>query len=196
MRIDLSWSDFKTKVANKGLSMQYRVKDSDYEIWANENGDDYVCYIAIVDPASTDQTDFENNYKNSINKSSFRYRPMFWKSNTEVDISQSNDTTIADIDVDGKLSAISAVFSKDDIDFVLVIDGTETLRINLDELGDDYELNDIDFPIKTNSNRKQIMIKFQQPVDVTSNITIKAKKTVSRTCEFLAGMIVYDKKVV
>jgi len=63
MRIDLTWSQFKTQVDNKNLVTQYINKGSYYLIWAQ---DDLVLYVTSVtiETGNSDQDDFEENYKN------------------------------------------------------------------------------------------------------------------------------------
>lgn len=68
MFIEKEWSDFKALVSTKVLKMQYEERTSKYYLWASENGDTYECLIRIADPASTDQADFEDNYKDDCNK--------------------------------------------------------------------------------------------------------------------------------
>ena len=73
MRIDLSWSDFKSVcVTNKTLNTQYITITKDtisyYLIWASCEAVEYVTSIFITDPANSDQTDFEDNYKDESNQ--------------------------------------------------------------------------------------------------------------------------------
>jgi len=55
-------------VANKHLHMQYYEDGGLYKIWAVESVVVYRCDIAIEDPASTEQEDFEDNYCADCNK--------------------------------------------------------------------------------------------------------------------------------
>lgn len=62
-----SWSSFKSLIANKELSMQYTELEKRYDIYASEGHFMWHCMIEKVSPASSDQTDFENNYKSNAN---------------------------------------------------------------------------------------------------------------------------------
>jgi hypothetical protein len=68
MDIRMTWSELKTVVLTKTLFMQYMDKGSIYDVWAAENGVVYRCKVQKDDPATEDQTDFENNYKASCNQ--------------------------------------------------------------------------------------------------------------------------------
>lgn len=67
MKQILTWTDFKAIVDAKELKIQYVQNTYDYCIWTKEEGDEYKCFIDIEDPASSDQTDFETNYKPTAN---------------------------------------------------------------------------------------------------------------------------------
>lgn len=53
----------------------------------------------------------------------------------------------------------------------------------------------VNFPIEVKRNGKHIIIKFINPVDVTSNITIKAKKTISSVTKLKGIVVNYREKV-
>jgi hypothetical protein len=63
MKIYLSWTDFKTNVINKS-AVRFVDRDLFYLISYNE----FESSIPKTDPAGTDQTDFETNYKTLANK--------------------------------------------------------------------------------------------------------------------------------
>jgi len=215
--IQKTWTEFKTLVINnKRLKFQERDKTGYYDLWADEGTE--TTYMCEIEKGTADATDYENNYQSDANQvpssnvdvnneitiiNEPRYRPRFWKSQTEVELSNSSDITIANININGKLDGISINFTRDDVEFVLEIDGTELMRIELSDLEDNnvYNLNSTGtdeciFPVKTTRAGRQIVINFgSNPVDVTSNITVKAKKTVNPTTNFVAGMIVYREKV-
>lgn len=68
MDIEKNWTDFKTAWIKKSSPpLQYIEKEWDYTIWFSDN--DRVFTIIDKDtPATTDQTDFETNYKDDCNK--------------------------------------------------------------------------------------------------------------------------------
>jgi len=66
-----SWTDFKSLISIKSGVMQYQTQGSDYVIWFMEGNIRYTHAISITSPANTDQTDFENNYKDDCNKPVF-----------------------------------------------------------------------------------------------------------------------------
>lgn len=51
------------------------------------------------------------------------------------------------------------------------------------------------FPIKIERNGNQIIINWARPVDITQNLTIKAKKTTSYTTKSDAVVVVYREKI-
>jgi hypothetical protein len=68
--------------------------------------------------------------------SSTRYRPRFYTSKTNISISTS-DTTLASLSFDGKLDGIVINFSRDTGEVILIVDGTEIFRVDLDDF---YEM--------------------------------------------------------
>jgi hypothetical protein len=64
----LSWSNFKTICNNKLLSIQMDERDVVYYLTAHDGPILYRCDLLKETPASSDQTDFENNYKSLTNK--------------------------------------------------------------------------------------------------------------------------------
>jgi len=69
MNILKTWTELKALVDTKSLKLQYTDQDVEYTVWAGDNGDTYRCAIAKDSPATTDQTDFETNYKDDCNQS-------------------------------------------------------------------------------------------------------------------------------
>lgn len=67
MNINLAWSNFKSLSDSKGMKIQYQDYSNEYYLWALENGTTYICGITKTTPASSDQADFENNYKANSN---------------------------------------------------------------------------------------------------------------------------------
>lgn len=68
MKIDQEWTEFKSMVATKVLSLQYEERDSLYKLWACDGPFIFCCVIRKEDPKSDDQVDFEDNYKSSANQ--------------------------------------------------------------------------------------------------------------------------------
>ena len=70
MNTQLDWTNFKSIcITTKDLAVQYTETGKYYNIFTSENGDSYSCIINKTDPASSDQEDFENNYKTGANQS-------------------------------------------------------------------------------------------------------------------------------
>lgn len=70
-KIYKDWSEFKTLVSSKNIRMQYEQSAKFYHVFAPENGTEYHCDIFIEGspaPVGSDQEDFEDNYKDVINK--------------------------------------------------------------------------------------------------------------------------------
>lgn len=64
----LSWSDFKSICNSKLLSIQMNERDVVYYLTAYDGPILYRCDLLKESPASSEQTDFETNYKSSTNK--------------------------------------------------------------------------------------------------------------------------------
>lgn len=64
----LKWQEFKAACSSKGMLMQYQEVKKVYWLIAFDGPFKFECIIRIENPASADQTDFENNYKNTINQ--------------------------------------------------------------------------------------------------------------------------------
>jgi len=63
-----TWTEFKAVLSTKKLFPQYDIQNQYYHIWTEEGTVFYVCDIEIEDPASEEQIDFEDNYKDDCNK--------------------------------------------------------------------------------------------------------------------------------
>jgi hypothetical protein len=61
-----SWADYKTLVSSKMLLMQYSETASTYHVFSSE-ANVFMWCISLL-KGSSDGTDFENNYKSTINK--------------------------------------------------------------------------------------------------------------------------------
>lgn len=69
IEIKKTWSELKALCSAKNLNMQYVIVDTNYYyIYTTELNIIYYLNIKIEDPASSDQTDFVNNYMSSCNK--------------------------------------------------------------------------------------------------------------------------------
>ena len=62
-----TWTQFKTLVVNKDLSIQYSEESNLYEIYASENG--FIWHINLIKDEGADIVDFETNYKDNANSS-------------------------------------------------------------------------------------------------------------------------------
>lgn len=67
--MDMTWTDFKAIVSSKNMSMQYTEEGGYYCLLAIDSGITYECDIKIETPASTDQEEFEDDYKDDCNAS-------------------------------------------------------------------------------------------------------------------------------
>jgi hypothetical protein len=68
MSVNVAWTEFKsinTSFAN--LPMAYLEDSEKYDIWQQVNGREFICVIKKTSPASSDQTDWQNNYKTGAN---------------------------------------------------------------------------------------------------------------------------------
>lgn len=63
----LGWTEFKSFILTKSLSIQFVESNNVYAMWATDIVT-HECLINKSSPASDDQTDFETNYKSAGNK--------------------------------------------------------------------------------------------------------------------------------
>jgi len=154
--VSLAWTDFKALSISKGCPIQMDESSLRYDLFFTDGDERYECVIYIdttglhgIDETqnTADKTDFETNYKSDTNKkvgstydpdgfmtvNTPRYRPKYYVSKTDIALSDTVDTDLADIDVDGQIDAISVNFDRNTVEFVLEIDGTEVLRIALSD---------------------------------------------------------------
>ena len=66
--IEIQWPIFKTFIFNRNLSIQYIDIDNNYYLYAIDGVFSLSCLIPKSDSPSTDQADFETNFKPSGNK--------------------------------------------------------------------------------------------------------------------------------
>jgi hypothetical protein len=64
----LTWSNFKNIINSKSLSIQMVESDIVYKLSAFDNQLTYLCDIIKENPVSSEQLDFETNYKSLVNK--------------------------------------------------------------------------------------------------------------------------------
>jgi len=93
--------------------------------------------------------------------------PRFETSTTDVTINNSpSDTSIFSFSGEGAIQAIMVSFSSKQVEMVLDIDGTEVLRIDVDDLGNsgEYNLGDVSlsgpFNLRTAGSAESIIIDF------------------------------------
>jgi hypothetical protein len=68
MELYFDWTDFKNLINKKKIPIQYVELGNFYKIFMQEGVVVYKTDIEITSPASTNQNDFENNYKTDANK--------------------------------------------------------------------------------------------------------------------------------
>ena len=77
-----------------------------------------------------------------------RYRPKTYTSLTDITLtSQTTETELANINLDGQISGIAVNFDRDDVEVIVEVDGTEIFRLALDDLN-----RATDFNLGTESN--------------------------------------------
>ncbi|MDP3354162.1 MAG: hypothetical protein Q8S44_10540 [Flavobacteriaceae bacterium] len=68
MELKLKWTEFKNICSIIFyLNIQYIEADYSYLIYINDSFNQYVCHVDKTTPPSSDQTDFETNYKSNAN---------------------------------------------------------------------------------------------------------------------------------
>lgn len=123
-----------------------------------------------------------------------RYRPKFYTSKANIGINGS-DTQLVSLDFDGQLDGISIAFDKEEVECILIVDGTEIFRVELKDLNNQSEygmsLSNKNFNVSTENSGNQIIFHWSAPVDIISNLTIKAKNS----SNMYAIMVAYREKV-
>lgn len=239
----LSWTKFRDEIIiSKGLKVQFRIADNNiYDIWAHEPDTEYQTRIPLKVPRSTDQIDFEDNFKSSANQTTIiddfrvlddegnpitstvpssgkraldvnvhgdltatttaaQYRLKFFTSKTEINLDDVVDTELANINFDGQLDGININFDRNDVEVVLSIDGSEILRIKLIDLENQaiYNLGALGattiFPMFVRDSGKHFIMALKSPVDVLSNVTIKAKRKLAGVTKMKGIVVVYKQK--
>jgi len=215
-KIELTWTEFKTQIIDEDFPLNYRILYKEntaigYEIYAMD--ETTVWYSNLYDTA--DKTEFEENYKALCNKYHVqnisihsladglalvpRYRPKFYVSDSNIELN-SSDTQLTSIDVDGQIDSIAVTFNRDDVEFILIVDGTEIFRETLENLSHNskyylHKDNNV-FTVIVSNNGKQIIFNWNCPCDLTSNFTVKAKKTISGSTNMTSILIAYREKII
>jgi hypothetical protein len=212
------------RTTKNSLPFQYYETDDGvyYHIWIEDGQHIYETRIEIEDPASSDQTDFENNFQSDANKRTQRDIAIFdpasgktaevvtnsgvdrlaveinedaevtvigdesptkyqLKSDydaTGVTVTSAADVTLFTFSGIGVLDFISAVAGSDGYEIVIIIDGTERLRINMNDLGSNLGLaNATNVPLWAETANKNFRWHPPTQVGFTTGFTIKAKAT-------------------
>jgi len=130
-----------------------------------------------------------------------RFRPRFFTSKSDITILET-DTTLKSLDFDGQLSSISINTTNKQIEIIIEVDSTEIFRVEMADLNDgsEYRLqigsDDKNFPVQVDDQGKQFFLRyFNTPVDILTNLTIKAKSLSGGTETMQSIFIVYREKV-
>jgi len=108
-----------------------------------------------------------------------KYSPRFYKSKVQI-LLDTVDTLLKSLDFNGKLEGISLNFSNIGVELTIEVDGVEIFRETLTNLADTtiYDLVNPDiWSISSGNSGKHFYLKFNEAVDIQSNLTLKAKKT-------------------
>lgn len=83
MEIRLNWTDFKN-ICNIifYFNIQYIERDTIYIIYINDSFNQYICYLDKTTTPSSDQTDFETNYKGNANTFAVLSKAVYYPSAT------------------------------------------------------------------------------------------------------------------
>ena len=123
------------------------------------------------------------NEESGVNNLIFNYAPKIYNSKALVDnISEVADQSIYLFSGEGLLQSLFMNFSKKEVEIVLKVDGSEILRIRLEDMADGniYNIESadkaIDFQIRFGKDDKQIIIDFGGiPSSFDSSFQILAK---------------------
>lgn len=216
----IDWTELKTRVDNRGLSLQYLEDDNAYTLWAEE-GPQVMYRVKLFKDGNADTVDFETNYQSGANApnpflikqpidtnatlvggTSSRYRPRVIATEANLSIPTSPDTTIVSQNVDGKLDAFTMRFNTEFVEVILNVDSTEIFRLELNDLDrtNGYNLGSGGgtpaalFPIHLSQGGLQIMYQPVKPVDVLTNFTIEANANTGGALK-LMHMVLYREMV-
>ncbi len=68
MDLKLSWAKFKAIHTTVMFDIRFSEDDDEYIIYGTDGDILFTCYIEKTDPAGSDQSDFESNYKDDANR--------------------------------------------------------------------------------------------------------------------------------
>src|SRR5271157_5313420 len=68
MIINVGWSDIKTFITNRNAALQYVETNNTYYLFAADGPFEMTAQIPMDSSDTTDQTDFETNYKTNANQ--------------------------------------------------------------------------------------------------------------------------------
>ena len=68
MRVELTWSEFKTNVTNRSLTPQWYLKNDVYRVVAFDRNLTYSCDLENIAPVDADTQDFIDSYKDVWNQ--------------------------------------------------------------------------------------------------------------------------------
>lgn len=75
--LKLEWSEFKEYYTTMQFDMNYHIEEDHYDIWATDGLRQFDCILYTDDEtATTDQLDFETNYKANCNQKSYGRAPV------------------------------------------------------------------------------------------------------------------------
>jgi hypothetical protein len=213
------WSSLKQIRTDNNLTFYYVQDGVQYSVIT---GDRDQVYSTVIREAA-DITDFETNFKSGatvvlsiddatskiclnqqynkeiIDAVLVQYRPKFHLDKTETTVNDT-DTTLATVTANAKLDGIIGNFNTSEIEFVLILDGTEIFRESLKDLDDTLKFNlgqgHIQFfPIKVTASGKTIFFSWATPPDFTTDLIIKAKYTGAATGKMKGLCVTYREKV-
>ena len=92
--IGLTWTQLKAFTVSRSLSMMYYVDNNHYFIFLSDGPLIFESRIRIDDPASSDQTDFQDNFKDSIDTNKIPIGTSIFEASISLDLT-SNFTTTA-----------------------------------------------------------------------------------------------------
>jgi len=137
--IEQTWAEMKVTLIEKSFKLQYEDRINKYYLFAVDASITYECFLRKTDPASTDQEDFEDNYKDKANHST---HPVTPEGKPEImSSSRPEGTTVAFITAGDKISVPQEIHG-----------GTEMKW--------DFSNTDDDVTAPTNFKRKQFDIEF------------------------------------
>lgn len=182
------WTSLKQINTDNNFKFYYTQDGNEYSVI--EGNSQNIYWSNLKDSAEI--TDWETNFKptaitvlsldDAVSRISLPvFKPRFYSDQSSISVGDT-EVLLTTITATAKLDAITAVFDRSEVEFIVIVDGVEIFREILKDLDDTlkYNLgqgNGQFFPVKILATGKQIAFNWYSPPDFKTDLVIKAKRT-------------------